>query len=1363
MCILEILFLRRISLRKLRTQGRDNFDHYDKGERKVCQGKLCSSSIETGKEVAVKVCHHEDCQEINNGNPLLLCLKCDEVHHLGAASNHARFDVLERPSTNLFRTPSAGSDSGNEDDLESEPNNKGDKKHRGYSTGKRMFKLNTAAKKKPRRHNTDDPGRDFFSIKFFDHKSGEFHINLVPALSGKSLRDSIEPLFESQNFSFTTHSVFLDSSNTPLPLAFDTFPLGGNVLHVRANADMKVDQRIIDMVSVEEGMTRPKSSSFLHRSGSFTTKGSKDKGGTVKKAENEDKDSGKEDKLLQQFNKTTQRGKKSMEALFGKEFGGMQPQPSSPVLHGGMYTGGSGSMPRPKSAGRLQGLFNQPKSMKGTLKDALDRYSLYGLEENSSYDCNFKSEIEDIIKLETSWTEVVNEAHIKAMSKKQKDQQEAIWELLSTEAAYIAKLHVIKKLFVQCLRNLQSEGFLTEIEGSKLFSNVEDIYTVNLAFWMANLSGIVENARQTKDPLNPLDMEQGFNMFESHFDPYIQYCMEEANCLKYFKEKLLENEEFRTYISWCEDHPYCTDRLKLNDFLVKPMQRVTKYPLLVRAIYNKTLDIEVKEHLTKMRDRVESFVSKVNGAMRVRHELEKLKATAERIQNNYNVVEAVNEEMDKILQEYSSYDLMRPMPGLIEDEHRCVIHEGPLRLLEKQGKMDVYVFLFTDLLLITKAKKGGDRFKVIKPPLQVDKLSLSASKDQGTFLLIYVNEYNIAVQAFALQGTVSDQSQWMEAIKKAQKLFMIAKLGQGSTNMMQMQTSSDNDLVSPSGLVTPGLNSSPAFPHAEHRRSSASSIMSLESDSDDESSVALPTRLRSDSALTSMTTISGTSVAMDARGQDGAGEEKDERVAPQLETELMAPEEELAAEVGAMALPRSESLSKISRSSSAPSKERPRVVESTSLSRSSSAPQGPTPERVLSLREGIIVKRRELEEHEGSVSSSSTSLNDSAVDSDLPSPSPFQSSSIDFPSLPPPEPQEFELTDEPQSNSELESSAEQDLHQFSSSPDETIVSPTLDSEERISEPDHEQEEGASFDTSEDDLSLTADSEGNTSVSQLGETSGSEVLQNLPDSLESSAKPTPHIKSQLLAQDKIQSAITPAEAQRKKVSLPRRSSPVVSRKQRPETFSKGQGKSDSDINGILRKIRDAQAAAPNAPNSESSPSNSLERAGKAGKIGKRSSESARCPVKPDKSHYPMSASLDLADSYAKSDSRKDKGYAPPPGSLSVSRKKSMSLSDLLNIGKDLTSSRWKDKESDKDKNQPQILEPLSPLSPSTDEETVSHTEGKKEEKKSRFSRLRRKSSRAELKDGIASGPNIDPKRASRHFFKESLMLESSEYV
>ena len=48
----------------------------------------------------------------------------------------------------------------------------------------------------------------------------------------------------------------------------------------------------------------------------------------------------------------------------------------------------------------------------------------------------------------------------------------------------------------------------------------------------------------------------------------------------------------------------------------------------------------------------------------------------------------------QILQDYCSYDLTRPMPGLTDDQHRAVIHEGPLRLLEKQGKVRLLHFHF---------------------------------------------------------------------------------------------------------------------------------------------------------------------------------------------------------------------------------------------------------------------------------------------------------------------------------------------------------------------------------------------------------------------------------------------------------------------------------------------------------------------------------------------------------------------------------------------------------------------------------------------------------------------------------------------
>lgn len=46
-------------------------------------------------------------------------------------------------------------------------------------------------------------------------------------------------------------------------------------------------------------------------------------------------------------------------------------------------------------------------------------------------------------------------------------------------------------------------------------------------------------------------------------------------------------------------------------------------------------------------------------------------------------------------------------------------------------QMDVYCFLFTDLLLVTKAVKKAERTKVIRPPLLVDKIVCRELRDPG--------------------------------------------------------------------------------------------------------------------------------------------------------------------------------------------------------------------------------------------------------------------------------------------------------------------------------------------------------------------------------------------------------------------------------------------------------------------------------------------------------------------------------------------------------------------------------------------------------------------------------------------------------
>ncbi|CAB4008678.1 pleckstrin homology domain-containing family G member 5-like isoform X2, partial [Paramuricea clavata] len=702
----------------------------------LCQGRLCKNfSVKT---IASKVCHHKDCQSSNNGQPLILCLDCDRVTHAGVSKTHARFEIkgnegFEKMSSSKI----AESDSGAEDDIA--PAHTEKSKSKAHSSRRKFMKLTTDnSKKKPRRHNTDDPGREFIRLKIYTGTSEDFNLELIPALKGKTLKDSLEPMLEKYNITFESHSVFLDTSNTPLPLAFETFPLCGNILHVRDHSG--VDKRVKDISEKSRGQPEHP----VSRTPSF---GKKREEAGVKQDEKENEET------------TKKQGKKS---------GPSTPVDSEVAMSSNVSTN---TFQKSRPAGILTGLFtgnpsalNKDRGKDFTpvrpLPELLQFFTVYGLESDSKT----TSSNEQQFYLEDSWTEVVEDCE--DLSKSVRDQQEAIWELLSTEVAYITKLQVIKKIFILCLRNIQYEGYLTEIDLTNLFSNIEEIYAVNVSFWLSTLKPVMNMARHTKKLLNPFYMADGFSTFDSQFEPYLKYCMEESSCTKYFKQKQSEDELFKIYVEWCESRPECK-RLKLSDLLVKPMQRLTKYPLLLKAILKKTVDEDKRKEITSMISTVQKFVSKVDGCMKIRHEKENLNKAAIKIES-YWPVDPVSDEVEKVLiDNYCDFDITRTMPGACENQHRCLLYNGPLRLNEKQGRMDIHVFLFTDMLLLTKAKKM-DKFKIVKPPLRIDKVKVHVLKDPGTFLLVYLNEYRIVVCAYVLHApNPVVQAKWIEQIDKA--------------------------------------------------------------------------------------------------------------------------------------------------------------------------------------------------------------------------------------------------------------------------------------------------------------------------------------------------------------------------------------------------------------------------------------------------------------------------------------------------------------------------------------------------------------------------------------------------------------------
>uniref|UniRef100_A0A3B4TJ65 Pleckstrin homology and RhoGEF domain containing G5 n=2 Tax=Seriola dumerili TaxID=41447 RepID=A0A3B4TJ65_SERDU len=778
----------------------------------VCQHPECPE-----RRRASKVCHHPDCQDLNSKSPLHLCESCDSRYHSENTDNmhfdrHPRFDLQPQASilARNVSTRSCPPRTSPPSDLEEEDegsNDRGERKTGG-------LKL---VKKKPRRRHTDDPSKECFSLKF--DLNVDINTEIVPAMKKKTLREVLGPVFERNGIELSRVDLFLDQSNTPLSLNFEAYRFGGHYLKVKARPgdELKVEQGVKDLRSLSLPNMKPSGgqSPYILTPGSERVEH-----GSLGRRESVD--------LLGQA-----RRRKNMTEFLGEtniptpdalgQIGGSLPSagagPDSwknraASRFSGFFSSNAGAGPFGKEVDRLE-----------QLQSKLHSYTLFGLpkvpRQLSFHQDSWEEEEEETnLALEDSWQSLLDNSE--TLTRRQFHQQEAIWELLHTEATYIKKLRVITDLFLSGLLNLQESGLLTEVEPPKLFSNIQEIVRLHTSLWNQVMQPVLEKARQARALLDPTDLHHGFRTFGSRFQPYIRYCMEEEGCMEYMRTLLRDNELFRTYVTWAETHKQC-NRLKLADMLAKPHQRLTKYPLLLKSVLKKTDDPSARDIVNNMVATVEGFINSVDSQMRQRQEQQKLATISARI-DSYEAVEGSSEEVEKILKEYNRFDLMAPMRGISPEETRQLHLEGALRMKEgKDSRMDVYCFLFTDLLLITKPVKRVEKVKIIRQPLLMHNVVCKELKDPGSFILIYLNEFKSAVAAYTFQANSATQGRsWIDAIcnvqNQLQRLRTEEVLRQQNSRKRCMGEEEEEEEDESSNSTT----SSPCLRHKDQQNSSQS-------------------------------------------------------------------------------------------------------------------------------------------------------------------------------------------------------------------------------------------------------------------------------------------------------------------------------------------------------------------------------------------------------------------------------------------------------------------------------------------------------------------------------------------------------------
>ncbi|KAL1259165.1 hypothetical protein QQF64_009742, partial [Cirrhinus molitorella] len=368
------------------------------------------------------------------------------------------------------------------------------------------------------------------------------------------------------------------------------------------------------------------------------------------------------------------------------------------------------------------------------------------------------------ITLEKSWTDIVS-SH-ESMSKTQRHQQEALWELINTELTYINKLIIAKDLVMAALSHCHRNGFLQEISPTMFFSNLPSILGAHQLFWHEVMYPMLQEVRQTGKPFDPLRLAPGCLQFPDRFPAYFEYCLEEERNVEFTRRQLDTNPHFHTYLTWVENHPQC-GRMRLGDMQAKPHQRITKYPLLLKAVQKTTKDLHTQNALERMLNSVNNFLESINGYLQLKEDTLALSAAAQRIEG-YKI-EGLSEELDKYICEYCCIDLMSPVKGVGPNVIRKQLMEETLKVRLRKETKELVVMLFTDVLLMTKTQKKSDKLKVVRPPLPLERIKCIELKDGYSFALVEVGDLGCAVSVNFLSTPSPDScASWVSALRETQ-------------------------------------------------------------------------------------------------------------------------------------------------------------------------------------------------------------------------------------------------------------------------------------------------------------------------------------------------------------------------------------------------------------------------------------------------------------------------------------------------------------------------------------------------------------------------------------------------------------------
>ncbi|XP_047576564.1 intersectin-1 isoform X3 [Lutra lutra] len=340
----------------------------------------------------------------------------------------------------------------------------------------------------------------------------------------------------------------------------------------------------------------------------------------------------------------------------------------------------------------------------------------------------------------------------------ERKRQGYIHELIVTEENYVNDLQLVTEIFQKPL--MESE-LLTEKEGAMVFVNWKELIMCNIKLLKA-----LRVRKKMSGEKMPVKMIGDILTAQlPHMQPYIRFCSCQLNGAALIQQKTDEAPDFKEFVKRLAMDPRCKG-MPLSSFILKPMQRVTRYPLIIKNILENTPENHPDHsHLKHALEKAEELCSQVNEGVREKENSDRLEWIQAHVQ-----CEGLSEQ----LVFNSVTNCLGP---------RKFLHSG--KLYKAKSNKELYGFLFNDFLLLTQIIKplgssGSDKvfspkshllYKMYKTPIFLNevlvKLPTDPSGDEPIFHISHIDRvYTLRAES------INERTAWVQKIKAASELYI---------------------------------------------------------------------------------------------------------------------------------------------------------------------------------------------------------------------------------------------------------------------------------------------------------------------------------------------------------------------------------------------------------------------------------------------------------------------------------------------------------------------------------------------------------------------------------------------------------------